>query len=93
MTSTHSHSRHKAPQVMATQQGSSTRIAATAVALLGLLALAGCSSHAPDAQESGAAQASDPAAMAQSAQSNPNIPPQVKQQLNAQAGAQPAPKQ
>ncbi len=94
MASTHYHSSHKTSQIMATRQGSSTRIAATALSLLGLLALGGCSHGADSA--GAAVDTNDPMARAQAVQSIPGIPPQAKQQMmqsaQAQAAAQPAPK-
>lgn len=88
MTSTHYHFSRKASQTKATRQGSSTRIAATAVALLGLLALGGCGSHTEDAPEAAAGETNDPVARAQALQSNPAVPPGIKQQMLQQAQKQ-----
>jgi len=88
MTSTHYHFSRKASQTRDMRQGSSTRIAATAAVLLGLLALGGCGSHSADAPSAAAGETNDPVARAQALQSNPAVPPGVKEQMLRQAQQQ-----
>lgn len=83
-----SHSVHKMLHTKATGWRTSTRIAATAVALLGLLALGGCGSHSADAPGAAAGETNDPVARAQALQSNPSVPPGMKQQMLQQAQKQ-----
>ncbi len=88
MTSTHYHLSRKASQTRDMRQGSSTRIAATAAVLLGLLALGGCGSHSADAPGAAAGETNDPVARAQALQANPSVPPGMKQQMLQQAQQQ-----